>query len=59
MTNYDRMIQNMTPEKLADLLNLTPSACIMCARHRECWPGSHCREGIEKWLKQEEKDEAD
>lgn len=57
MTNYEKIINEMTVEKLADILSLTPSACLMCVLHYECWPGSNCRDGIESWLKQDAKDE--
>lgn len=70
MTNYDRVMSEMTPGKLAVIIlagnnmAVMSSQCLVCSYQEELLregycPGS-CREGIEKWLNQEEeKDGAD
>ena len=53
MTNYERIMSEMTPEKLADGI---ANACCMCAYREETRCGFRCTEGIEKWLNQEAED---
>ena len=64
MTNYEKIMSEMTPEKLAELIseNTLDNPCQFCAYYRDSFlsrPCKTCRDGIEEWLKQEEKDEAD
>ena len=64
MTNYEKIMRDMTPEKLAELIseNTLDNPCQFCAYYRDSFlsrPCKTCSEGIEEWLKQEEKDEAD
>lgn len=56
MTNYERVMNEMTPEKLADMIY---HACLMCAYRNKSNCSFRCRDGIEEWLKQEAKDAAD
>ena len=54
MTNYDRVMSEMTPEKLTGFIfGGIANACCMCAYRDETRCGFRCTEGIEKWLKQE------
>lgn len=58
MTNYEKIMNGMTPELLGKILDAVGAPCVMCAYQEELLregycPGS-CREGIEKWLNQEE-----
>lgn len=60
MTNYDRMIENMTPEKLAILLseNCLDNPCQYCMRfNKQDSACGVCADGISEWLKQEAEDE--
>ena len=61
MTNYEKIMNDMTPEKLAELIseNTLDNPCQFCAYRDETRCGFRCTEGIEKWLKQEAEDEAD
>ena len=64
MTNYENMIRDMTPEKLAELIseNTLDNPCNFCAYYMDSFlnrPCKTCSEGIEEWLKQEAEDEAD
>ncbi|MDD7679664.1 MAG: hypothetical protein PUJ06_04100 [Stecheria intestinalis] len=65
MTNYEKIMSEMTPEKLAELIseNTLDNPCQFCAYYRDSFlsrPCKTCSEGIEEWLKQEEeKDGAD
>lgn len=58
-TNFSRMIKNMTAEDMAELLTgnfSKTNTCLMCAYRNIC--AFHCFDGIETWLTQEVKDEA-
>ena len=62
MTNYDKIMEEMTAEDMAELLtgNFSKSnTCLMCAYRDETRCGFRCTEGIEKWLNQEVEDAAD
>lgn len=55
MTNYERIMNEMTPEKLTGFIfGGIVNACCMCAYRDETRCGFRCTEGIEKWMKQEE-----
>ena len=62
MTNYERIMSEMTVEKLAELIseNTLDNPCQFCAYYymdfRAC---RTCSDGIAEWLKQEAKDAAD
>lgn len=63
MTNYDRVMNEMTPEKLAELIseNTLDNPCHFCAYYMDSFLNRACRtcsEGIEEWLKQEAKEDA-
>ena len=59
MTNYEKIMSEMTVEKLAEILTGDSSnACTHCALRKENVCGWHCNNGIELWLKGEAKDEA-
>lgn len=60
-TNFSRLIKTMTAEDMAELLtgNFSKSnTCLMCAYRDKTRCGFRCTEGIEKWLKQEAKEDA-
>lgn len=60
-TNFSRMIKNMTAEDMAELLTgnfSKTNTCLMCAYRNIDLCAFHCLYGIETWLKQEAKDEA-
>ena len=65
MTNYEKIMRDMTPEKLAELIaeDTLDNPCNFCAYYMDSFlnrPCKTCSEGIEEWLKQEAKeDEAD
>lgn len=60
MTNYEIVMRDMTPEKLAELIaDNGHNVCLCCAYKEEDKCGCNCLHGIEKWLKQEAKDAAD
>ena len=54
MTNYENMIRDMTPEKLAELIseNTLDNPCHFCAYRDETRCGFRCIDGTEEWLKQ-------
>lgn len=57
MTNYEKVMNEMTPEKLAEII---ANPCLTCAYREKEDCLFQCIEGIEKWLKhEEEKDETD
>ena len=57
MTNYERIMSEMTPEKLAEIIfDGIANACCMCAYRDKQRCGFRCTEGIEKWLNQEAED---
>ena len=60
MTNYEKIMSEMTVEKLAELIseNTLDNPCHFCAYRDETRCGFRCTEGIEKWLKQEAKEDA-
>lgn len=52
MTNYEKIMNEMTPAKLAILLDWhTP--CFICAYRNTVHCGFHCLDGIEEWLKED------
>lgn len=59
MTNYEKVMSEMTIEKLANLIDMfmLDKSCDFCAYYmnlnRVC---GVCRDGIEEWLKQDAKD---
>ena len=59
MTNYEKILNEMTPEKLAYLFDYSIWSCHMCAYGDNTYCNFHCLEGIREWLKQEAEDEAD
>ena len=62
MTNYEKIIEEMTAEELAELLtgNFSKSnTCLMCAYRNTDRCAFHCLDGIETWLNQEVEDAAD
>ena len=61
MTNYEKIMSEMTVEKLAVLIseNTLDNPCQFCADRDETRCGFRCIDGSEEWLKQEAKDEAD
>ena len=61
MTNYERIMNEMTPEKLTGFIfGGIANACCMCAYRDKQRCGFRCTEGIEEWMNQEEeKDGAD
>ena len=64
MTNYEKIMSEMTPEKLAELIseNTLDNPCNFCAYYMDSFLNRACKtcsEGIEEWLKEEAKDEAD
>ena len=59
MTNYENMIHDMTPEKLAEIIDGVTNPCLTCAYREKKDCLFRCIDGIEEWMKQEEKDETD
>lgn len=64
MTNYERIMSEMTPEKLAELIseNTLDNPCQFCAYYNDSFLNRACRtcsEGIEEWLMREADDAAD
>lgn len=58
MTNYEKIMEEMTAEELAELLTGNFSernTCLMCAYRNTARCAFHCLDGIEEWLKQEER----
>lgn len=59
MTNYEKIMSEMTVDKMIDLITDDGlNACKYCALREKNVCGWHCNNGIELWLKQEVKDEA-
>lgn len=63
MTNYEKIMSEMTVEKLAELIseNTLDNPCHFCAYYMDSFLNRACRtcsEGIEEWLKQEAKEDA-
>lgn len=59
MTNYEKIMNEMTAEKLAEMINDEINTCTYCALIEKELCGGHCQDGIEQWLKQEAEDAAD
>lgn len=62
MTNYEKIMNDMTPEKLAELIaeDTLDNPCNFCAYYMDSFLNSPCKtcsEGISEWLKQEAEDE--
>ena len=53
MTNYEKVMNEMTPEKLADMIDHGTASCLMCTYRNKSNCSFHCRDGIEEWLNQE------
>lgn len=53
MTNYEKIMNDMTPEKLAEIIDGVTNECLMCAYHKKTYCMAQCSEGIERWLNQE------
>ena len=58
MTNYKKIMNEMTVKKLAEIIDGVTNPCLMCAYHKKTYCMAKCTEGIEKWLNQEEKEDA-
>jgi hypothetical protein len=59
MTNYEKIMNDMTPEMYAEIiLEGMFNPCLMCAYRDKTRCAFHCLDGIEKWLKQEAEDES-
>ena len=59
MTNYEKTMNEMTPEKLSEIIDGVTNPCLMCAYHKKTYCMAQCTDGIEKWLKQEAEDESE
>ena len=59
MTNYEKIMTDMTPEKLAEIIDGVTNPCLTCAYREKKDCLFRCIDGIEEWMKQEEKDETD
>ena len=46
-------MNEMTPGKLAEIMDEATNQCLMCVFLEQTYCKFRCREGIEKWLKQE------
>lgn len=54
MTNYEKVMNDMTPEMFAEIiLEGMFNPCLMCAYRNTVRCSSGCIDGIEKWLKEE------
>lgn len=53
MTNYEKIMSEMTPEMFVEILDGTTNPCLMCVYREQTDCKFRCLEGIEKWLKQE------
>lgn len=49
-TNYERLMKDMTLRKMAEIID---DPCPICVCREQTYCEFSCREGIEKWLKQE------
>lgn len=60
MTNYEIVMRDMTPEKLAELIECSAAVniCSFCIFQRDYACHWNCHNGIEQWLKQEAKEDA-
>ena len=55
MTNYEKVMNDMTPEMFAEIiLDGMFNPCLMCAYREKKACLFRCIEGIEEWMKQEE-----
>ena len=54
MTNYEKIMSEMTVEKLAELIseNTLDNPCQFCAYRDETRCGFRCIDGTEEWMKQ-------
>lgn len=57
MTNYEKIMSEMTVEKLAEMINEGIISCAYCDLREKELCGWDCHTGIEEWLKQEAEDE--
>lgn len=57
MTNYEKIMSEMTVEKLAGILSGVAYSCLTCAYREKKDCLFRCIDGIEEWLKQEAEDE--
>ncbi|WP_154502484.1 hypothetical protein [Stecheria intestinalis] len=53
MTNYERIMNEMTPEMFVEILDGMTNPCLMCSYRKQAHCPRRCQEGIEKWLNQE------
>lgn len=60
MTNYEKIMSEMTVEKLAELIseNTLDNPCNFCAYYMDFRACRTCSDGIKEWLKQEAKEDA-
>ena len=58
-TNYEKLMNEMTLRKMAEIIDEDTNPCLMCVCRDQTYCKYSCREGIEKWLKQEADDAAD
>ena len=54
MANYEKIMRDMTPEKLAEILVGVINPCLMCVYREKKACLFRCIEGIEEWMKKEE-----
>lgn len=61
MTNYEKIMRDMTPEKLAELIseNTLDNPCLTCAYREKEDCLFRCIDGTEEWMKEEADDAAD
>ena len=59
MKNYEKVMNEMTPELLGKILDEDTNPCCFCVCRDQTHCKYSCREGIEKWLQQEADDAAD
>lgn len=53
MTNYEKIMSEMTPEMFVEILSGAANPCLMCSYRKQAHCPCRCQEGIKKWLKQE------
>lgn len=54
MTNYEKIMNDMSPDKMAEIMK---SSCSHCAYNGKKFCGYECITGIKKWLKSKAKKE--
>ena len=53
MTNYEKIMTDMTPEKLAEIIDGVTNPCLMCVYREKEDCLFRCIDGTEEWMKQE------